>query len=295
MNRCDEHAVDILLFLDNSLSGNQLKNFQAHLAACPDCASRLAEERALSSALRKTRPLYSAPEALRARVAEIAALESRARSWELDRPRKARSPRFSWSLRDIFQPVLNWKTFAAATLAFVLSLILVPGAVQRARAASYAHTALATHRSYLAGDLPLQVQSDSPEVVTAWFAGKTAFHFQLPVSQPAPNDQPVYRLQGGRVVSYGGHDVAMVAYEMPNEKVTLLVASSEFAAARGGEEVRSEGLTFHYRTGEGFNVITWTNHNLTYALVSSLSGSAQHSCMVCHHQNGENQSATSGQ
>jgi hypothetical protein len=30
------------------------------------------------------------------------------------------------------------------------------------------------------------------------------------------------------------------------------------------------------------NVITWSTHGITYALVSSIHGSAQHSCLVCH-------------
>jgi hypothetical protein len=46
--------------------------------------------------------------------------------------------------------------------------------------------------------------------------------------------------------------------------------------------VRSGDLTFHYRSGANSQVITWTNHGLTYALVSSLTGSPQHSCLVCH-------------
>jgi hypothetical protein len=50
----------------------------------------------------------------------------------------------------------------------------------------------------------------------------------------------------------------------------------------GGEEVRSGKLTFHYRTAAGFNVITWSNSDLSYALVSTVSGSARESCMVCH-------------
>jgi hypothetical protein len=50
----------------------------------------------------------------------------------------------------------------------------------------------------------------------------------------------------------------------------------------GGEEVRSGGFTFHYRSGADSQVITWTTHGLTYALVSSLTGSPQRSCLVCH-------------
>jgi hypothetical protein len=39
---------------------------------------------------------------------------------------------------------------------------------------------------------------------------------------------------------------------------------------------------FHYFSREKFKVITWSNHGLSYALVSSLSASARQSCLVCH-------------
>jgi hypothetical protein len=39
---------------------------------------------------------------------------------------------------------------------------------------------------------------------------------------------------------------------------------------------------FHYFSRETFIVITWSNHGLSYALVSSLSASARDSCLVCH-------------
>jgi hypothetical protein len=34
--------------------------------------------------------------------------------------------------------------------------------------------------------------------------------------------------------------------------------------------------------GYYFKVFTWTNHGVTYALVSSLAGSVRHACLVCH-------------
>jgi len=84
------------------------------------------------------------------------------------------------------------------------------------------------------------------------------------------------------LLSYRGSPATLVVYEKQKERISLLVASSQSAPVAGGEEVRSGKLTFHYRTAAGFNVITWSNHGLSYALVSSVSGSARESCMVCH-------------
>jgi len=168
------------------------------------------------------------------------------------------------------------------TLVLLLSLAFIPIAVQRVRANDFVEAVTEIHRSYLDGDLPLQCRSRSPSIVTDWFADKTPFHFQLPISQSVPGGKTLYWLTGARLVSYKGNPAALVAYETLTEKISLLVASSNLVAVAGGEELRSGGLTFHYRSEANFQVITWTNHGLAYALVTSVTGSPQHSCLVCH-------------
>jgi len=281
MNRCDEHHTGILLYLDNALTGQKLEDFRAHLADCSDCRERLVEERALSSLLRQTRPLHLAPETLRARIAAAAAEQVAAVSRASVRNHRTRLQYLTRWLLDV-SLAFRWKRLAAMTLVSVLGLVIIPDAVQRVRATDYVEAATQLHQSHLNGVLPLQCRSHSPEVVTAWFAGKTPFHFQLPASQSVPNSKPVYWLTGARLVSYKGSPAALVAYETPTEKISLLIASSKSAVVAGGEEVHSGGLTFHYRSGANLQVITWTNHGLTYALVSSLTGSPQRSCLVCH-------------
>ena len=282
MNRCEERTSEILHYLDNALTGQKLEDFRAHLAVCSNCRERLEEELALSSLLRDARPLYSAPQALRARVAAAATVQASASSPASDRSRKTQVQNLTRWWRDVTQAAFRWKTLAAMTLVLVLSLVFIPGAVERVRAMDYVKAATEIHRSYLGGALPLQCRSHSPELVTAWFAGKTPFHFQLPTSQSVPNGKAVYWLTGARLVSYKDSPAALVAYETPTEKISLLVASSKSAIVAGGEEVRSGGLIFHYRSGANSEVITWTNHGLAYALVSPLTGSPQHSCLVCH-------------
>jgi anti-sigma factor RsiW len=185
-------------------------------------------------------------------------------------------------LGDFTRPALNWKLLAAITLVLILTLVFIPGTVQRVRAKDYVEAATAIHRSYRDGALPLQCRSRSPEVVTDWFAGKTSFQVQLPTSKFVPKGKAVYWLTGARLVSYKGNPAALVAYETPTEKISLLIASEKSVVVAGGEEVRSGNLTFHYQREANFEVITWTNHGLAYALVSSLAGSPQHSCLVCH-------------
>jgi anti-sigma factor RsiW len=282
MSHCDERGTDILLYLDNELTGQRLEDFRAHLAGCSHCRDRLQEESALSSLLHATRPLYLAPQALRARVAAAATQQASAGSPPADRSGETRLQKLPRWLQDAARPVFGWKPLVAITLVLVLSLVFIPGAVQRVRANDFVEAATEIHRSYLDGALPLECRSHSPEAVTDWFAGKTPFHFQLPISRSVPEGKALYWLTGARLVSYKGNPAALVAYETATEKISLLVASSKSVAVAGGEELRSGGLTFHFRSGANFEVITWTNHGLVYALVASLTGSPQHSCLVCH-------------
>lgn len=282
MNQCDRRHADILLYLDNALTRQKLEDFRAHLAECSDCRIRLEEERALSSLLRETRPLYLAPQALRTRIAAAAAGQAAAVSRAPVRSRETRIQSLTRWLLDVRQPAFRWKPLAAMILIMVPGLVFIPDAVQRVRATDYVEAATRIHRSYLDGILPLQCRSRSPEVVTAWLAGKTPFHFQLPASQSVANSKPIYWLTGARLVSYKGSTAALVGYETPTEKISLLIASSRSAVVAGGQEVGSGGLSFHYRSGENYQVITWANHGLTYALVSSSTDSPQHSCLVCH-------------
>jgi hypothetical protein len=288
MSYCGERSTDILLFLDNALTGQRLGDFHAHSAGCSNCRERLQEELALTSLLRETRPLYLAPQALRDRVAAAAAQQAFANSPPSDRSRETRMEELTQWLRDVTPPVFGWKPLVAMMLVLTLSLVFIPGAVQMVRANNFVEAATEIHQSYLDGNLPLQCRSRSPEVVTDWFAGKTPFHFQLPVPQSVPEGKALYWLTGAGLVRYKGNTVALVAYETPTEKISLLVASSKSVAVSGGEELRSGGLTFHYRSGANFEVITWTNHGLAYALVASVTGSPEHSCLVCH-QNMANQ------
>ena len=65
---CNEQSLGILRYLDNELSSQELDEFRAHLKGCADCQALLEEEQELSHILHRSRPLYPAPAALRARV-----------------------------------------------------------------------------------------------------------------------------------------------------------------------------------------------------------------------------------
>jgi anti-sigma factor RsiW len=282
MSACDDYRSMIPLFLDDELRGNELQDFQEHIMGCAACKEAMMHEQGLSELLHRTRPLYQAPEAFRTRVSGILSSETHA-GFPAPEPLHRRILRMmSVPFRDADPPAFPWKTMVAVGLVIVLALLFVPQIVERVRADAFVKTAATTHRSYLDGHLPMEIHTSSPTAVTAWFAGKVPFHFQLPDSQQSPTSEPVYWLAGSRLVNFKGTHAALTTYQMQGEKISLLVVSGQSAHAEGGEAIQSGKLTFHYHNTEGLTVITWTNHGLTYALVSSLPGSARQSCLVCH-------------
>jgi anti-sigma factor RsiW len=273
-----EHSVNILLYLDNELRGQDIEDFLAHLDNCADCRRLLEEERALSGLLHHTRPLYSAPEPLRARIAASAGQPTAFG----DKPERKNEHLLRFGRRNARRSGFRWMELAAMIIVIVLGLTLVPRVVRHAEAATFIDTAVTTHRAYQGNLLPLEIQSSSPEAVTAWFAGKVSFPFRLPSSQSLPGWHPAYTLTGARLVKFKNENAALVTYQMKAETISLLIASDKSAVAAGGDEIRSGKLTFHYNSRGELNVITWSTHGITYALVSSIHGSAQHSCLVCH-------------
>ncbi len=286
MSPCDEVSLKALRYLDDRLQGQELRDFRAHLEVCPNCRASVETERALSRLLHRSRPLYSAPPALRARVAVAVEKHSG--------PILASENFYKRLLRSVgngfadpVRRVVRLRLLAATLAVTAMLLAFVPSAVRQLRAADYVETAVTTHRSYLDGNLALGIRSDSPEQVSSWFTGKVPFQFRLP--QSTPGSIPTYQLAGASLVSYRGSPAALIIYEKQKERISLLVASSQSAAVAGGDEVRSGALTFHYRTDQGFKVVTWSNHGLTYALVSAVAGSARESCMVCHQSMADHQ------
>jgi anti-sigma factor RsiW len=279
MTPSDEYHVKTLRYLDNDLQGQELNEFLTHLESCGDCRASLEAERALSHILHQSRPLYSAPAALRSRVTAVVMqhAESPARTGFYQS-----MLRMLQTLLDPARRVLSTRMLTLVVLLLGFLFAFVPNVVRQVRAASYVETAVATHRSYLDGNRPLALRTSSPELVTAWFTDKVPFQFRLPHAQSTPHGTSSYQLAGASLVNYRGNPAALVIYEKESQTISLLVASSKYAVVAGGDEVRFGTLTFHYRTDDGFKVITWSNHSLSYALVSNVSGSARESCLVCH-------------
>jgi anti-sigma factor RsiW len=183
---------------------------------------------------------------------------------------------------------LGW-LFSRPIPALVASMLAIAGvttllrlSLTEARANSFVDMAAQTHRQQLAGQLPLEVRTNSPSEISAWFANRVPFRFRLPTYQETSGQGQQYELTGGRLVDFKGAQAASISYRMHDQIISLVLTSASSSVAAGGETTVSKGLTFHAHRRDELQVVTWSVHNLTYALVSSVNLPIGQSCAVCH-------------
>lgn len=145
-----------------------------------------------------------------------------------------------------------------------------------------AQFAASTHRQHLQGNLALEEQTDSQALLNEWLHRKSQFALALPASSEMPREPLPYRIEGARLIGIRNKTAAYIAYKMQSDPVSLIITPVSLAVASGGAEISFQKVRFHYYSIEGYKVVTWSVHGLTYALVSQEGNQTQRSCMVCH-------------
>jgi anti-sigma factor RsiW len=284
INSCDQIRIQMGFYLDDELHQGEREEFEAHLENCAGCREVCEQEEQLLLYVRASRPLYKASEELHDWLERTisASQEPITASYNL-RERIQDVLKHGGSLR--FELRLSRLLALAAVLFFVgfAGFWLIRREQNRIpRPSDFALMAVETHLRRLRGQLPLEVISDSPEMISTWFTGKVPFKLQLPNYQESSRQEKLYHLEGARLVALNNDYAAYVAYKMKQSPITLVVTANSVAMPSGGEEIVSKGLKFHYDSINGLKVITWSDRGLTYALVSDLEERGQQSCLVCH-------------
>jgi anti-sigma factor RsiW len=190
----------------------------------------------------------------------------------------------------VWRRFLPWSVLVPVSgLALIIGLLItIPRSSSRPLSGpEYAEFAVTTHRQQIEGKLPLEIRSDSQQTLNEWFKAKAEFPLALPASPAAAGEVRPYSLQGARIVKVTGRTAAFIAYEVGAAKLqmtraSLMVTRDSVAIASGGLQVNFKKVSFHYATVQGYKVVTWSMHGLTYALVSQETNDTQRSCMVCH-------------
>jgi anti-sigma factor RsiW len=179
---------------------------------------------------------------------------------------------------------LDWKILVPAVALTVMFGVLAPRPRSSPASLSgpeFAEFALNTHQRHAQGGLALEVRATSQRALNEWFKA-SKFSLTLPDSPLIPGEERPYHVEGALLLPAGGKTAAYIAYQMQAGLVSLIVAPDSAAVASGGAKVDFKKVSFHYRTIKGYKVVTWSQHGLTYGLVSREGNGTQQSCMVCH-------------
>jgi len=281
VSQCEVNMSRIDLYLDDELAEDELEVFNRHIKECSSCAEELIERRRFLERIRAARPLYPVSPKLRREVAAVLGelADSRtvpARGRPVTRIMGKSRAWLGWlSSRPIPALVASILAIAGVTTLSRLSLT-------EARANAFVNMAAQTHRQQVTGQLPLEVRTNSPSEISAWFADKVPFRFRLPTYQETSGQGQKYELTGGRLVDFKGVQAAYISYRMHARIISLVLTPASSSVAAGGETTVSKGLTFHAHRRDELQVVTWSVHNLTYALVSDVNLPIGQSCTVCH-------------
>ena len=281
MSRCEDNICRIDLYLDDELAGNDLEVFNGHIKECSSCREELIERQRFLERIRAARPLHPVSPKLRREVEAILGKSAGFRTVA------ARDYPVTWLWRKS-RAWLGWlcsrpiPVLVAFMLAIAGGITLSTLALTQAHANAFADIAAQTHRQQLAGQLPLEIRTNSSSELSAWFADKVPFRFRLPTYQDTSGDGQQYQLTGGRLVDFKGTHAAYISYRMHAQIISLVLTSASNSVAAGGETTVSKGLTFHAHRRSELQVVTWSVHNLTYALVSAVNLPIGQSCAVCH-------------
>ena len=225
------------LYVDGELPGDELKEVEAHLQACPTCAAdalnRLQLKRMTQSAGRRFSPR---PE-FRLKVAQ-----------SID---AAKRPSWAW----------RWAPVLAA--AAVLVLMLIPGAVwlQHARSEQALGELADLHVSTLASANPVDVVSSDRHTVKPWFQGKLPFTFNLPELEASP-----FKLIGGRLTYFQQSPGAQLVFDIGKHRISVFIFQDRAELSR-----LNSGSSLSRKLA--FNTETWSEGGLWYFVVGDASPS----------------------
>jgi anti-sigma factor RsiW len=276
MSDCADHCSQIQLYVDNELTGSDVEEFLAHLDHCKSCQREMEEAETFSRRLMQARPFAVAPAALRERIARLAETQAVLVPETQLHESKVRVVSFR-------KRAMRYSLVLAAMLFLVVGGLLTVSHLRvESNADRFVANAIDSHRVLSDAALPLDVQSESPSVVSTWFSQRVSFPFRMPDAGIAANDLAKYQLCGGRLVTFGGERAAVLVFRLSHDLITVLITPDRHARAIGGNVTYSDGIKFHSLDRDRMHIVTWENKNLTYALTSNIAGSAARSCSTCH-------------
>jgi anti-sigma factor RsiW len=249
---CREAREQLLDYQRAQLAPDERSQVAAHLEGCAACSRALAAEIDLSEALEHRLPRYSAPLALKQRLADLVPPE-RERA-------VARSGR-GWLFR--LAPPL-----ASAIAASVLTIVGFQAFRQHSRerpTSSLVNEGVNDHLRVIYSTNPVEIESGGIHQVKPWFTGRLDFAPRLAFSG---DDE--FPLVGGRIGYFHDRKAAIFVFKHKLHTVTLLVFRADGLDWPATHLVPVGRVTADVQTNRGFSVVLWRDGELGYCLVSDV-------------------------
>lgn len=275
MSSCADCVAKIQLYIDAELIEDERADFLAHVKECTACSQALDDAQDLATRIRSAREQTHAPHALREAVLQI-----------MNNGRAASSvPGLQTPIKK--KPIASMQIMALAAVILLLvgvALALRPYRKSR-RDDALIQAAVLAHEGLAEKSLSMDVSSDSKVDVSNWFASRVEFPFRLADSGIAADQFSRYKLIGGRLMLLGNDKVALLAFSLRDQTVSMLVGPGSLGVASGGSVVHSDGITFHTQNEGSLHIVSWNNKGLRYVLTSTISMGNPSRCADCHQVN----------
>jgi anti-sigma factor (TIGR02949 family) len=231
--QCDEVGPRLEAYVDGELAEVERGQLRDHLAGCPECGPEAMALERLRDGIRRSAPVYRAPEALRSQIRFALRQEAAATT------RATRS-------------APGWLAYAASILMAVAlgsgGTLLITGERQQD---TVANELIDSHLRSLLGDHLTDVASSDKHTVKPWFAGRT--ELSPPGVDLAAQGFP---LVGGRLDLIEGKPVPALVYRAGKHVINVFVLP-----ARAGEYAETV-------TRGGYTMRHWNQGDLGYWAVS---------------------------
>jgi len=260
---CSTARRDLLDAVRGRLAPDEQRRLEEHLAGCAECSALDQRERALDAALGRL-PEHRAPAGLEGRL--LASLSTSALS-----PVPASGALAAPTATERAQPPRRrtraWAA-AAATLAVSVAALVV---ALRAGSSSDMLVAEAVndHLRVLYAQQPIEIESGGIHQVKPWFAGRLDFAPRLAFEGDAD-----FSLAGGSVGYFIDRKAAVFVFKHRLHVITLFEFRADGLPWGDAGELKLGKLEARHSQLRGFQVISFRDGDLGYALVSDVDASA---------------------
>ena len=232
-------------YVDGALAAADELDVRRHLDVCPACRASVETLLGLKEAVAASAEVRPVPHTLRERLGTVG-------------PPRARGLR----------PRLRRAVALAAGVLIALAAARWTLGPRHAAGDRVSEALVADHLHFLQVPDAVEVASDDPERVAAWFGDKLAFPVRLPRLESAS-------LLGGRLCSLWGHKVALAFYEARGRRLSLFVADDATFPSAGGCRTGLGDYRVCLVPAAGTMLAMVADHEQTAAVLPELQGAVR--------------------